>query len=238
MFMDIVILIMLETLCKFGLINQTILPSPSNILFKSDIIEILVSFASTLKYVLFVFIVSLIINMFIIVIIYLLELKYLENILYRVNSIPRILITLIGIAILGVGYKTIAIVSIISSMPNFIITVLGYLRNSSLKSIIDAGIDSGANEFEILMLILIPSNIRGLIVSIKILISNILNSIIIGEYLIGTSGIGSLLQYNLFMYNMKNVWMITLLLTIFLVVISKIFDFILKSKKFWFNEVV
>ena len=233
---DIFVLIILEILCKLNLINQTILPSPTNIVFKSNLGEIVLSLSSTLKYVGIIFIISVIINMIIVIFIYLLDLKYIENVLYRINSIPRILITLIGIAILGVGYKTIAIVSIISSMPNFIITVLGYLRNSNWKNIIEAGIDSGANELEILSYILIPSNIRGIIISIKILISNILNSIIIGEYLIGTKGIGSLLQYNLFMYNMKNVWMIALILTIFSVVISKIFDYILNSKKFWFNE--
>lgn len=233
---DIIVLILLEILCKLDFINQIILPSPTNIIFKSDFIEIISTFFSTLKYVGIVFTISLILNMFIVVIIYLLNFEYFENILYRINSIPRILITLIGIAILGVGYKTIIIVSIISSMPNFVITVLGYLRNSNWKSIIEAGIDSGANDLEILLLILIPSNIRGIIISIKILISNILNSIIIGEYLIGTQGIGSLLQYNLFMYDMKNVWMIALILTIFSVLISKSFDFILKSKKFWFNE--
>lgn len=233
---DIFILLVLEFLCKLGLINQTILPSPTNIAFNSDFAQILLSLLSTLKYVGIVFVISTFINMILVIIIYLLDFKYIENVLYRINSIPRILITLIGIAILGVGYKTIAIVSIISSMPNFIITVLGYLRNSNWKNIIEAGIDSGANELEILLLILIPSNIRGIIISTKILISNILNSIIIGEYLIGTKGIGSLLQYNLFMYNMKNVWMIALILTIFSVLISKIFDYILNSKRFWFNE--
>lgn len=235
---DIIVLVLLEFLCKLDFINQIILPSPTNIIFKSNFIEIITTFLSTLKYVGIVLAISLILNMFIVIIIYLLDIECFENILYRINSIPRILITLIGIAILGVGYKTIIIVSIISSMPNFVITVLGYLRNSNWKSIIEAGIDSGANDLEILVLILIPSNIRGIIISIKILISNILNSIIIGEYLIGTQGIGSLLQYNLFMYDMKNVWMIALVLTTFSVVISKSFDFILKSKKFWFNEEV
>ena len=230
MVIDIICLIILELLCRIGLINQTILPSPLKILFKSDIIDILLSFFSTLKYVGLVLIISLIINMIIVIIIYLLELKYIENVLYRINSIPRVLITLIGIAILGVGYNTITIVSIISSMPNFIITVLGYLKNNNWKNIIEAGIDSGANEIEVLILILIPSNVRGIIISIKMLISNILNAIIIGEYLIGTKGIGSLLQYNLFMYNMKNVWMIALILTTFSVIVSKIFDYILNSK--------
>lgn len=238
MIIDIIILIILELLCKTDLINEIILPAPTNIIFKSDIIQIVISFLDTLKYVGIIFIISFILNMFMVTIIYLLDLKYVENVLYRINSIPRILITLIGIAILGVGYKTIAIVSIISSMPNFIITVLGYLKNDTWKNVIESGIDCGANEFEILLLILIPSNIRGIIISTKILISNILNSVIIGEYLIGTKGIGSILQYNLFMYDMKNVWMIALLLTIISVAINKIFDYILKSKRFWFNEEV
>lgn len=238
MIIDIILLILLELFCKFDLVNEIILPAPTNIIFKSDLSQILISFIDTLKYVSIIFIISLIINMFIVIVIYLLDLKYLENVLYRINSIPRILITLIGIAILGVGYKTIAIVSIISSMPNFIITVLGYLKNDTWKGIIEAGIDCGANELEILISILIPSNVRGIIISTKILISNILNSVIIGEYLIGTKGIGSILQYNLFMYNMKNVWMIAVILTILSVVISKTFDYVLKSKRFWFNEEV
>ena len=50
------------------------------------------------KYVGIVFIISLFINMIIVIMIYLLDLKYIESVLYRINSIPRILITLIGIA--------------------------------------------------------------------------------------------------------------------------------------------
>ena len=234
---DFLLLILLEFLCERGIINEIILPSPTNILFESDFLNIFNSFVLTFKHVIIVFALALVLNMLIVLVIYLLDFKYLENVLYRINSIPRILITLIGIAILGVGYKTIGIVSIISSMPNFIITVLGYLRNNNWKSVIEAGTDCGATEFEILTLILIPSNIRGIIISIKILISNILNSIIIGEYLIGTQGIGSSLQYNLFMYDMKNVWMIALLLAVCSVVISCMFDFILNSKMFWFQYV-
>jgi len=232
---DAMLLGILEVLARLKLINTVILPAPSSILMNSDIISILSSFIDTLKVILLVYIISIIFDLVITIMIYLLEFKYLEHFIYRINTFPRILITLIGIALLGVGYQTIGIVSIISSSPNFIITVLGYLRNENNKKIIEAAKDMGANDVEIILKILIPTNTRGIIIALKILFSNIMNSVIIGEYLISAGGIGSLLQYNLFMYNMKNVWMIAIIIMLFSIVVSKIFDFILKSKKMWFN---
>lgn len=235
MLIDLIIVALWELMGYLGIINITIIPRPSSIIFKSDILDILSSFSSTIIFILIIFILSIILDLLITIIIYWLESKYIENVLYRINTIPRIIIMIVGIAILGVGYKTIAIMSIISSMPNFIITVLGYLKSESNKSIIEAARDCGAKDLEILVRILIPNNLRGIIISIKILFSNIINSCIIGEYLIGTSGIGSTLQYNLFMYNMKNVFMIAIIITIFSVLVNKFFDLILKSKKLWFN---
>ena len=235
MIIDFIIIAIWELIAHLGIINTTIIPSPSSIIFKSDFITILSSFKSTLIFILIVFIISFIIDMIISIFIYWLESKYIENILYRINTIPRIIIMIVGIAVLGVGYKTIAIMSIISSMPNFIITILGYLKSENNKSIIEAARDCGAKDIEILICILIPSNLRGIIISTKILFSNIINSCIIGEYLIGTSGLGSMLQYNLFMYNMKNVFMIALIITIFTIIINKLFDLLLKSKRLWFN---
>lgn len=235
MLIDLIIVLLWELIGYLGIINITIIPRPSAIIFKSDILDILSSFSSTLLFICFIFIISIIIDMLIAIFVYWLESKYIENLLYRINTIPRIIIMIVGIAILGVGYKTIGIMSIISSMPNFIITVLGYLKSESNKSIIEAARDCGAKDLEILLRILIPNNLRGIIISIKILFSNIINSCIIGEYLIGTSGIGSMLQYNLFMYNMKNVFMIAIVITIFSILVNKLFDLILKSKKLWFN---
>lgn len=235
MLIDLIIIALWELIGYLGIINITIIPCPSSIILKSDILDILSSFSSTLIFIIVVFIISIILDLIITIFIYWLESKYIENMLYRINTIPRIIIMIVGIAVLGVGYKTIAIMSIISSMPNFIITVLGYLKSESNKSIIEAARDCGAKDLEILIRILIPNNLRGIIISIKILFSNIINSCIIGEYLIGTSGIGSMLQYNLFMYNMKNVFMIAIIITIFSILVNKLFDLILKSKKLWFN---
>ncbi len=236
MIIDLIILVLLELFGYFGIINTTIIPRPSTILFKSEILSILEALSSTIYFITIIFIISLIINMFIVIICYWLECKYLENLLYRLNTIPRMVIMLVGISILGVGYKTICIMTIISSMPNFIITVLGYLRDKSNKSIIEAAEDCGTPYLNILIKILIPNNLRGIIISTKILLSSIINSVIMGEYLIGTSGLGSSLQYNLFMYNMKNVWMIALVIALFSIIVNKIFDLILKNKYMWFNK--
>lgn len=235
MLIDLIIIALWELVGYLGIINITIIPRPSSIIFKSDILDILSSFSDTLLFILLIFIISIVIDMLLTIFIYWLKSKYIENMLYRINTIPRIIIMIVGIAILGVGYKTIGIMSIISSMPNFIITVLGYLKSESNKSIIEAARDCGAKDLEILLRILIPNNLRGIIISIKILFSNIINSCIIGEYLIGTSGIGSMLQYNMFMYNMKNVFMIAIVITIFSILVNKLFDLILNSKKLWFN---
>lgn len=236
MIFDIVTILLLELCGYLGIINTTIIPRPTTILFKSDISVILVSFLDTIVFILIIFLISIIINLIVVIICYWLECYIIENLLYRLNTIPRIIIMLVGIAILGVGYKTIAIISIISSMPNFVITILGYLRDKNNKSIIEAAKDCGAGDLEILLKILIPNNLRGIVISVKILLSYIINSIIIGEYLIGTKGLGSVLQYNLSMYNMKNVWFIVFLIAIFSIIVNKLFNLILHSKKFWFNK--
>lgn len=128
MIIDLIIIALWELIGYLGIINTTIIPSPTNIIFKSDILSILSSFKSTLIFIIIIFLISIIVDMLISIFVYWLESKYIENLLYRINTIPRIIIMIVGIAILGVGYKTIAIMSIISSMPNFIITVLGYLK--------------------------------------------------------------------------------------------------------------
>lgn len=236
MIFDIVAILLLELCGYLGIINTTIIPRPTTILFKSNIGSILGAFAETIIFILLIFLISIIINLIVVIICYWLECHTIENLLYRLNTIPRIIIMLVGIAILGVGYKTIAIISIISSMPNFVITVLGYLRDKNNKSIIEAAKDCGAGDLEVLLKILIPNNLRGIVISVKILLSYIINSVIIGEYLIGTKGLGSVLQYNLSMYNMKNVWFIAFLIAVFSIVVNKLFDLILGSKKFWFNK--
>lgn len=235
MLIDLLFIVILELFGYLGIINTTIIPRPSNILLKSDILLILNALKYTLCFIGIIFIISFVINMLIVIICYWLECKYLENLLYRLNTIPRMVIMLVGIAILGVGYKTICIMTIISSMPNFVITILGYLRDKSNQSIIEAAEDCGTSYLNILLKILIPNNIRGIIISTKILLSSIINSVIMGEYLIGTSGLGSSLQYNLFMYNMKNVWMIALIIALFSIIVNKCFDLILKNKYMWFN---
>lgn len=236
MLIDVIVIILLELFGYVGIINTTIIPRPSAILFKSDLSLILGAFAETVGFILLIFVISIVVNMFIVILCYWLECHYVESLLYRLNTIPRIVVMLVGIAILGVGYKTIAIMSILSSMPNFVITVLGYLRDKSNKSVIEAAKDCGAEDLEVLVKILIPNNLRGIVISVKILLSYIINSVIIGEYLIGTKGLGSVLQYNLFMYNMKNVWMIAIVIALFSIVVNKVFDFVLRSKKIWFNK--
>lgn len=236
MIIDIIIVFLLEIFGKIGFINTTIIPCPSKILLESDILDIIMSLKNTIGIILIIFILSILIDMLIIILCYSLECKYIENLLLRLNTIPRIVVTLVSIAILGVGYKTIIVMAVISSMPNFVITILGYLKDKNNKSVIEAAKDSGSNDYEILLGVLIPSNIRGILISMKILLSNIINSVIIGEYLIGTTGLGSILQYNLSMYNMKNVWMIVLITLIFSILVNKIFDLILNNKSFWFNK--
>ncbi|MDE5888418.1 MAG: ABC transporter permease subunit [Bacilli bacterium] len=236
MLIDLLLIALLELFGHLGIINTTIIPRPSNILFKSDLLLILSALKSTICFIAIIFIISFLINMIIVIICYWLECKYLENLLYRLNTIPRMVIMLVGIAILGVGYKTICIMTVISGVPNFVITVLGYLRDKSNQSIIEAAVDCGTSYLNILLKILIPNNSRGILISTKILLSNIINSVIMGEYLIGTSGLGSSLQYNLFMYNMKNVWMIALIIALFSIIVNKCFDLILKNKYMWFNK--
>lgn len=236
MILDILVILLLELCGYLGIINTTIIPRPTTILLKSDIGNILASFKETIVFILLIFLISIIVNLIVVIICYWLDCRTIENLLYRLNTIPRIIIMLVGIAVLGVGYKTIAIMSIISSMPNFVITVLGYLRDKSNKSIIEAAMDCGAGDLEMLLKILIPNNLRGIIISVKILLSYIINSVIIGEYLIGTKGLGSVLQYNLSMYNMKNVWFIVILVAAFSIAINQLFNLILSSKKFWFNK--
>jgi len=232
---DFIILSVLEILARKNLINTLILPAPSKILFQSNFYEIIMTFIETLKIVGIVFLISILINMLVVILIYWLDFKYIEHLLYRLNIIPKIMIVLIGIALLGVGYRTIIIISIISSMPNFIITVLGYLKNENNKILIEASKDCGVDGLMLIVKVLLPANLKGIIISLKILFSNVINSIIIGEYLIGNRGIGSVLQYNLFMYDMKNVWMIALIIIVFSLIVSKIFDILLNSKKIWFN---
>lgn len=233
---NLLFLLFIEFIARMHLINTSVFPAPTDILFHNTVLKQVEQLMSSFNLVIIIFLVSVVINIIITAFIYLFHLSYLEKMMYRFNGIPKIIITLLGIAVLGVGYRTIIVVTLLSTITNFVITVLGYLRNNINQDLIDAAKNAGANPLQTLIFILFPSNLQGILIASKLSMIQVLNGVIMGEYLIGNKGIGSLLQFNLSQYHMKNVWMLVVIIYTFSLLVNYLFDTMIQNERMWYNE--
>lgn len=120
--------------------------------------------------------------------------KILDPFLVVLNALPKTALAPIFIIWAGTGIKGIVVVSVSISLIVTILSAYSYFNNVSeekikmLKSF-------GANKFQILTKLVLPSNIVNIMGIIKINIGMSWIGVIVGEFIVSRAGIGYLLTY-------------------------------------------
>lgn len=120
--------------------------------------------------------------------------KVLDPFLVVLNALPKTALAPIFIIWAGTGVKGIVVVAISISLIVTILSAYSYFNNVSeekikmLKSF-------GANKFQILTKLILPSNIVNIMGIIKINIGMSWIGVIVGEFIVSRAGIGYLLTY-------------------------------------------
>ena len=138
--------------------------------------------------------------------------KVLDPFLVVLNALPKTALAPIFIIWAGTGVKGIVVVAISISLIVTILSAYSYFNNVSeekikmLKSF-------GANKFQILTKLVLPSNIVNIMGIIKINIGMSWIGVIVGEFIVSRAGIGYLLTYGSQIFRLDLVMMSVVVLS-------------------------
>lgn len=132
--------------------------------------------------------------------------KILDPFLVVLNALPKTALAPILIVWAGTGVKGIVVVAISLSLVMTIISALNFF-NSVDKEQIKMLKTFGANKFQILFKLVLPSNIVNIISIIKINIGLTWVGVIVGEFLVSRFGIGYIVVYGGQVFKMDLVMM-------------------------------
>ena len=158
--------------------------------------------------------------------------KIFDPILVMLNALPKTAIAPILIIWAGTGIKGIVVVSISLSLAITVISGLNYF-NSVDKTKIKMLKVLKANKFQILIKLILPSNIDNIFNLVKINIGMAWIGVIVGEFLVSREGIGYLIVYGSQVFRMDIVMMGVFILSL----ISLFMYFILNMIKNIFYKI-
>ena len=215
----IAFLITWELLAKYKIIDSFITSSPSNILktifklYKEN--NLFIHINETIKEVLLSFTITSILSFIIALLLYTNETlsKILDPYLTILNSLPKVALGPLIIIYLGANTKSIITMSILISIILSIQNILNGFKNTN-KNKIKLLQTLNASKKDILTKLVIPSNKRAIVNSLKINISMCLIGTIQGEFLTSKSGIGYLIMYGTQVFNLNLVMTGIILLTV------------------------
>ena len=204
----VLFLIVWELLSKYNIINSFIFSSPSkviNTIYNLYIDNNLFNHISiTIKEVLLSFFITSILGFIISIILY--EFKTLSRIvdpyLTMLNSLPKVALGPIIIIWMGANIKSIIFMAVFISIIVYIQTLVTVFNNTDKSKILLLNTFK-ANKLQILLYVVIPSNYKNIISSLKINISMCLIGVIMGEFLTSKSGIGYLILYGSQIFNLN-----------------------------------
>ena len=127
--------------------------------------------------------------------------KVLDPYLTILNSLPKVSLGPILIIWVGANTNSIIVMSLLVSLIITIITVYNSFISTD-KNKINLLKSFKATKFQILKNLIIPSNYKTIINSLKINISMSLIGVIMGELLVSKSGIGYLIMYGSQVFNL------------------------------------
>ena len=233
----IFLIIIWEILSRKKIIDPFLFSSPSKIC--NTIIDLyyfnnlFTHVFTTLKEIIISFILGNIIGFVISSILYLYKTlaKILDPYLTILNSLPKVALGPLIIIIFGANIKSIIIMALLISSIVSILNIHTYFKNTDenriklLKSM-------GANKFQILTKVVIPSNYSQIVDSFKVNISMCFVGVIMGEFLVSKEGIGYLINYGSQVFNMNLVMsgiIILIILTIILYLLISLLEKIIKK---------
>ena len=161
--------------------------------------------------------------------------KILDPFLVVLNALPKTALAPIFIIWAGTGVKGIVVVAISISFVVTILSAYSYFTNISeekikmLKSF-------GANKFQILTKLVLPSNIANIMGIIKINIGMSWIGVIVGEFIVSRAGIGYLLTYGSQIFRLDLVMMSVVVLAVVAYLMYLITAFIEKQLLKLYNK--
>lgn len=153
--------------------------------------------------------------------------KILDPFLVILNALPKTALAPIMIIWAGTGIKGIVVVAISILLVITILSSYNYFKNIE-EDKIKMMRSFGANKYQILTKLVIPSNIVNLISVLKINIGMGWVGVIVGEFLVSRAGIGYLIMYGGQVFKLDLVMMGTLVLSILAYGMWKIVDLLEK----------
>ena len=132
--------------------------------------------------------------------------KIVDPFLVVLNALPKTALAPILIVWAGTGVKGIIVVAISLSLIMTIISVLNFFKSVDEEKIKMLK-TFGANKLQILLKLILPSNIANLISVIKINIGLTWVGVIVGEFLVSRFGIGYIVVYGGQVFKMDLVMM-------------------------------
>ncbi len=201
-------LITWELLSKYKIINSFIFSSPLLIvktiinLFKEN--NLLNHVFITIYETIIAFSLGLILGFIISILLYSSKLlaKVFDPFLTLLNSLPKVALGPILIIWTGANMKSIIFMALLINLIVNIITIYNGF-NSTSQNRIKLLKSFKATKYEILKKVVIPSNIKTIISSLKLNISMSLIGVIMGEFLVSKEGIGYLIMYGSQVFNLN-----------------------------------
>ena len=196
-------LIVWELLSKYNIINTFLFSSPSRIINTLTSIELFKHIKITLYEVIISFMLSTIIGILIASIMWRYKLfsKIIDPYITIFNSLPKVALGPLFIIWVGASTKSIIVMAITISIFTTIINVYnGFISvNDSYILLMHS---FKANKIQIFEKVILPSNIRNIIATLKINISLSLIGVIMGELLVSKMGLGYLIMYGSQVFNL------------------------------------
>lgn len=230
-----------ELLAHFNIINDFLFSKPSSILslfyeyLKNGILLDHLAI-STFEALVALFI-STILGIFISILLFLSSsfMKVIDPYLTILNAIPKSASGIIFIIWFGTSFKGIIAVSISFSIIISIINCLSYFKSIDHDYIKMAKV-MGANRFQILKKIVLPSSLENILSLIKVNIGLSWVGVVVGEFLVSKKGIGYLILYGGQVFKMDLVMMGIFVLSFIALGMYKLMNLLQKLVKKFINH--
>ncbi len=222
-----------ELLSQLHIINSFIFSSPSQVfrtiydlyldgnLFKHiwvSVYETLIAFG-----------IGLFISLFISVLLYLYPnfYKLMDPFLTCLNSLPKVALGPMIIIVAGANVKSIIVMAVlINVIVSTVVITNGFYGTDKVK--LKLMHSFGANKYQILKYLVIPSSYHTIISSFKLGISMSMIGVISGEFLVSQAGLGYLIIYGTQVFNLNLVVSGILLLVVISYILYKIVEYVEK----------
>ena len=226
-------IIIWQILASNNIINSFITSSPKNIvktiisLYKNN--NLTNHILTTIKETLISFSITTLLSLVISILLYSFNIlaKIVDPYLTALNSLPKVALGPIIIICLGANTKSIIVMSILISLIVSIQSIYTGFENTD-KNKIKLLKMFNSSKIDILYYLVIPSNKRVILNTLKINISMCLIGVITGEFLTSKSGIGYLILYGSQVFNLNLVMSGIVILMVISIIMYKLVTFISK----------